>query len=71
MFIYRTPAPVHRVSILMFFVKSVLLTEGTDVSATKLDSLARRVRKVKCLHDMAKETTITEKEFKDVDVLHA
>ena len=46
-FIYRTPAPVLLVSIPVFFVKPVLLTEGTDVCATKQDSLARSVKKVK------------------------
>ena len=46
-FIYRTPAPVLLVSIPVFFVKPVLLTEGTDVCATKQDSLGRSVKKVK------------------------
>ena len=46
MFIYRTLAPVLLVSIPAFFVKPVLLTEGTDVYATKQDSLARSVKKV-------------------------
>lgn len=45
-FIYRTLAPVLLVSIPVFFVKPVLLTEGTDVCATKQDSLARSVKKV-------------------------